>query len=190
MKKKLIIISLLSLLFAGGAGWAGPGAVAVFDHPSYPPFLQYFIWSDDHGSGLTVVMALWEDSDPVLDNAVEIFLPDTAAKFTPAPVPDTINYRSNNVPVAVYTDATPGEIVNAYANYEFWGQTFLETNLVASGLVRGCWIGKNFKATLYSVKGPVELVEGGQALLIASGNEVFKDGPLQLPETHDRVQLR
>ncbi|MEJ2364202.1 MAG: hypothetical protein P8017_05900 [Deltaproteobacteria bacterium] len=192
MKTRIIIVSLVSLLLAGTAGWAGEGALVVFDNPSYPPTLPYFMWADDHGSGLTVVMALWDDSEPILDNAVEVFLPDTAMKFTPDfpfPIPDTINYRSNNVPVAVYADATPGEIVAAYSAYDYGGQEFLENQLVASGFVKGCWVGKNFKATLYSVKGPVDLVGGGQAILIASGHEVFNNGPLELPETHDWVGL-
>jgi len=105
------------------------------------------------------------------------------------PIPDTINYRSNDVPVAVYADATLEEIVEAYKSYNIGGKEFLEDHLVASGFVKGRWVGKNFKATSYSVKGPVELVGGGEAMLIASGHEVFKNGPYECPETHDKVKL-
>jgi hypothetical protein len=174
------------------SGDAGEGAIVVFDNPSYPPFVPYFIWADDHGSGLTVVMALWEGLDPILDDSVEVFLPDTAMKFTPEypfPVPDTINYRSDDVPVFVYADATLKEILDAYTNFDSWGQEFLEGQLVASGFVKGKWVGKNFKATSYSAKGPVDLEGGGEAILVASGHEVFKNGPLEFPKTHDRVEL-
>ena len=190
--KKYTIFLIVTLLLIGTVSWAGEGAIVVFDDPSYPPFLEYFIWDDDHGSGLTVVMALWEDVEPTLDDAVEVFLPDTAMKFTPDlpfPIPDTINYRSNDVPVAVFAEATPIEIRDAYTKYDAEDREFLEDHLVASGFVKGRWVGKNFKATSYSVIGPVDLVGGGEAILVASGHEVFKNGPLEAPETHEKVDL-
>lgn len=190
--KTYTIFLIVTLLLIRTVSWAGEGAIVVFDDPSYPPFLEYFIWADDYGSGLTVVMALWDDSEPILDDAVEVFLPDTAMKFTPDwpfPIPDTINYRSNDVPVAVYSEATPLIIRDAYIDYDTWGQGYLEDHLVASGFVKGRWVGKNFKATSYSVIGPVDLVGGGEAILVASGHEVFKNGPLEYPETHEKVNL-
>ena len=68
MKKGILIISIVSLLFIGTSGWAGEGALVVFDDPHYPPFLEFFLWGDDHGSGLTVQMGLWEDGEPILND--------------------------------------------------------------------------------------------------------------------------
>jgi hypothetical protein len=193
MKRSLTTISIIFFTLFGTIALAGEGAWVVFDDPSYPPTFQYFMWSDDQGSGLTVVMALWEDEDPILADALEVFLPESAMKFTPDfgfPIPDTINYRSNEVPVAVYDGITLEEIVGAYSNYYVGGRALLEDHLIASGFVKGKWVGKNFKATTYSAIGPVYLEkEEGEAILVATGHEVFKDGPLEIPETHEKVEL-
>jgi len=193
MKRIMITISIISLILFGTIAQAGEGAWVVFDDPSYPPSFQYFMWSDDQGSGLTVVMALWGDDGPILTDAVEVFLPESAMKFTPDfgfPIPDTINYRSNEVPVAVYDGITIGEIVGAYTDYDFEDRAFLKEHLIASGFVKGKWVGKNFKATSYSAIGLVYLErEEGEAILVATGHEVFKDGPLEIPETHEKVEL-
>jgi len=193
MKRILITISIISLILFGTIAQAGEGAWVVFDDPSYPPSFQYFMWSDDQGSGLTVVMALWGDDGPILADAVEVFLPESAMKFTPDfgfPIPDTINYKSNEVPVAVYDGITIGELVEAYRYYDYGGRELLAENLIASGFVKGKWVGKNFKETSYSAIGPVYLErEEGEAILIAKGHEIFKDGPLEAPETHEKVEL-
>ena len=87
MKRLMIVLLSIFLLigvliFSASVQplWAGGGAIVVFDSPGYPYSL--WIWDDDHGSGLTVAMALREDfsmdGSPTLDDSVEVFLPDPA----------------------------------------------------------------------------------------------------------------
>ena len=97
-----------------------------------------------------------------LDDVVEIFLPGSAMKFTPAPfIPDSFKMRGNDVPVTVY-EATEEQILEAYVS---GNSDFLEEHELAYGLVNGRWSGKAFKAISYSALGTVELIDGGEAML-------------------------
>jgi hypothetical protein len=186
--KAYTIFIVVTLLLIGVASWAGEGAMVIFDNPICP--FRVMIWGDDYGSGLTVAMALKEgyktEGECTLDDGVEIFLPGSATKFTPAPfIPDSFKFRGEDVPVAVY-EATEKEISDAYV---FGYPDFLEEHEVASGLVNGRWSGKAFKAISYSALGTVELIDGGEAMLIAVGSEVYKEGPFSEPDIHREVDL-
>ena len=175
------ILAMLPLTAWSGSS-SGEGAIVVFDTPSYP--FTLWIWEDGQGSGLTVALAFRRGSGfpgvkpsptdpPTLDDAVEIFLPDTAKKFTPFPgVPDTLKVSGSQVPVAVF-EATEGEILEAYLDGDL---EFLEDTLVASGFVKAQWSGKAFRATSVHAIGPVILIEGGEAMLVATGHEVYEKG--------------
>jgi hypothetical protein len=193
---KRLMIVLLSIFFLIGVLsfsasvqplWDGGGAIVVFDSPDYP--YSIWIWDDDHGSGLTVAMALTEDGSPTLDDSVEVFLPDPARKFTPSvpfPIPDSFSLSGDDVPVAVF-EATEDQIGDAYEDKDY---DFLESRLVASGFVKGRWSGKAFKAMSVQAIGTVSLVNGGEARLIAVGHEVYKNGVFLPERSHYKVGLR
>lgn len=179
-----LLIGVLSFSVSVQPLWAGGGAIVVFDSPGYPYSL--WIWDDDHGSGLTVAMALKEDGSPTLDDSVEVFLPDPARKFTPFPIPDSFSLRGDDVPVAVF-EATEEEIIAAYIDENY---DFLESLLVASGFVKGRWSGKAFKAISVNAIGTVSLVNGEEALLVAVGHEVYENGVFLPRLSHYKVELR
>jgi hypothetical protein len=189
MKQKIVIIlCILFGIFAmlPLAAWSGSpsgeGAFVLFDTPSYP--FTLWIWEDGQGGELTVALAFRRGSEfpevkplptdpPTLDDAVEIFLPDTAKKFTPFPgVPDTLKVSGDEVPVAVF-EATEEDILDAYIEGD---NVFLAETLVASGFVKAQWSGKAFRATSVHAIGPVFLIEGGEAILVATGHEVYEKG--------------
>lgn len=185
--KAYTMFLVVTLLLIGIVSWAGEGAMVIFDNPICP--FRVMIWGDQ-GSGLTVAMALKEDYDPggecTLDDVVEIFLPGSAMKFTPAPfIPDSFKMRGNDVPVTVY-EATEEQIFEAYVS---GNSDFLEEHELAYGLVNGHWSGKAFKAISYSALGTVELIDGGEAMLIAVGHEVYKEGPFSEPDIQRQVDL-
>lgn len=191
--KRLIIVLLSIFLLIGVLSfsvsvqplWAGGGAIVVFDSPGYPYSL--WIWDDDHGSGLTVAMALKEYGLPTLDDSVEVFLPDPARKFTPFPIPDSFSLRGDDVPVAVF-EATEEEIIAAYIDENY---DFLESLLVASGFVKGRWSGKAFKAISVQAIGTVSLlVNGEEAQLVAVGHEAYEDGVFLPGRSHYKVELQ
>ena len=175
------ILAMLPLTARSGNS-SGEGAIVVFDIPSYPYTL--WIWEDGQGGGLSVALAFRRNSEfpgvmpsptdpPTLDDAVEIFLPDPAKKFTPFPgVPDTLKVSGDEVPVAVF-EATEEDILEAYLSGD---QDFLAETLVASGFVKAQWSGKAFRATSVHAIGPVILIGGGEAILVATGHEVYEKG--------------
>lgn len=189
MKAKIAIIActfvaiLATLPFtAWSIDPSGQGAIVVFDSPSYPYSL--WIWEDGQDGGLTVALAFRRGAEfpmampsptdpPTLDDAVEVFLPDTAKKFTPFPgVPDTLKVRGTEVPVAVF-EATEDDILSAYLDGD---KAFLEEKLLACGFVKAQWSGKAFMATSVHAIGPVMLIAGGEAMLVATGHEVYEKG--------------
>jgi hypothetical protein len=187
LSKIYTVFFIFSLLLAGNISWAGQGAMVVFDNPVCP--FRVLIWGDQD-SGLTVAMAMKENYDPdgdcTLDDVVEIFLPDSATKFTPAPfIPDTFKQRGKDVPVSVY-EATEEQVMEAYVSGD---SDFLVEHEVAYGFVDGQFSGKAFKAITYSAIGTVELIEGGEAMLIAVGHEVYKEGPFSEPVFNWKVDL-
>ena len=199
---KRLMIVLLSIFFLIGVLsfsasvkplWAGGGAIVVFDSPGYPYSL--WVWDDDHGSGLTVAMALKEDGSPTLDDSVEVFLPDPAMKFTPVapfPIPDSFSLRGDDVPVAVFEETTAEEIYDAYEDEDY---DFLKSKIVASGFVKGRWSGKAFKVISVKAIGTVsllvngEVVNGEEAQLVAVGHEAYEDGMILPGLSHYKVGL-
>lgn len=183
-----LLIGVLSFSASVQPLWASGGAIVVFNSPGYP--YSIWIWDDDHGSGLTVAMALKEDGSLTLDDSVEVFLPDPARKFTPFPIPGTFSLSGDDVPVAVF-EATEGEILNAYIDGDI---EFLENSIVASGFVQGRWSGRAYKAISVQAIGTVsllvngEVVNGEEAQLVAVGNEVYENGMILL--SHYKVKLR
>jgi hypothetical protein len=179
-----IVILLLSII--GAVSWAGDGAM-VFRSPSYP--YRVLMWGDDHGSGYTVAVALRDNfapypAEPTLDDALEIFLPEAARHFTPFPfIPDLYNLKGDDVPVAVYD--LPEDVV--FDAYEWGYEEDLAEDIVAIGLVKVHWNGKSYKSVSYSAIGPVNLMDGGEALLVATGHELYKNGVFL--RAHEKVDL-
>lgn len=185
-----LLIGVLSFSASVQPQWAGGGDIVVFDSVDYP--YSIWTWDDDHGSGLTVAMALRKDfsmdGSPTLDDSVEVFLPDPARKFTPDapfPIPDSFSLRGDDVPVVVF-EATEGEIIAAYLAGNI---TSLENLIVANGLVKGRWSGKAFKAMSVQAIGTVILVNGEEAQLVAVAHEAYKDGVFLPGRSHYKVGL-
>ena len=186
-----VVLILVFFLMASIQSLArGQGAIVVFDNPSYP--YRIWIWDDDQGSGLCVAMAFREDyastGEPTLDDAVEVFLPDPARKFTPFPMPDSFSMSGEDVPVAVFA-ATEKEIFDAYTSGKSGKQKFLEKHLVASGFVEGHWSGKAFKAISVHAIGPVALEDGWEAILVAVGHEIYENGVFDPTLSYYKVEL-
>ena len=188
----IVFVVILTLCMITAVSRAGDGALVVLDAPSYP--YRLWVWEDGKGGGLTVAVAMRsnigfpyaipEPGDPrTLDDAVEIFLPDTARKFTPDygfPIPDTIKVSATDVPVAVF-EATESQIYNAYVDPDNpENQGVLEDTIIASGFVKAQWSGKAFKATSVHAIGRVSLIDGGEAILVATGHELY-DNPYEDP---------
>lgn len=190
---KRLMIVLLSIFFLIGVlsfsasvqpQWDGGGAIVVFDSPGY--LYSIWIWDDDHGSGLTVAMALMEEGSPTLDDSVEVFLPDPARKFTTVPVPGSFSLKGDDVPVAVFK-ATEEDIRAVYLGGD---DILLLSSLVATGFVKGRWSGKAFKAISVQAIGTVILVNGEEAQLVAVGHEAYEDGVFLPGRSHYKVELR
>ena len=83
-----------------------------------------------------------------------------------------------------YERATESEIFNAYVDPQNpQNEGVLENTIIASGFVKAQWAGKAFKAISIHAIGPVTLIEGGEATLVATGHESYDD-PYEPPSKY------